>query len=97
LNEAVRRNLAKFPTDFMFQPPADEWAALRSHASANKGALRGRHRKHLPFAFTDPGPTPSRHIKTSGALGIRWMYTVLKYGVAKLDSELRPKHSERSN
>jgi hypothetical protein len=25
------------------------------------------------------------------------MYTVLKYGVAKLDSELRPKHSERSN
>ena len=29
-NEAVKRNLAKFPVDFMFQLSADEWAALRS-------------------------------------------------------------------
>jgi hypothetical protein len=59
-NEAVRRNLAKFPADFMFQLTADEWAALRSqfatlNASADKGALRGRHRKYLPYAFTEHG------------------------------------------
>ena len=56
-NEAVRRNLAKFPADFMFALTADEWAALRSQfATLNAaGTGRGQHRKYLPYAFTEHG------------------------------------------
>lgn len=54
LNEQVRRNLRRFPTDFMFQLTKDEYDALRSHfATLEKG--RGRHRKYLPVAFTEQG------------------------------------------
>ena len=56
-NEAVKRNLVKFPADFMFQLSADEWAALRSQFATSNGAPagRGQHRKYLPFAFTEHG------------------------------------------
>jgi hypothetical protein len=53
-NEAVKRNLAKFPADFMFALTQDEWDCLRSQiATLNVG--RGRHRKYLPYAFTEHG------------------------------------------
>ncbi len=56
-NEAVKRNLAKFPADFMLQLTAEEWAALRSQfATLNTaGTGRGQHRKYLPYAFTEHG------------------------------------------
>jgi hypothetical protein len=53
-NEAVKRNLAKFPPDFMFELNASEWDALRSQ-SATLNAGRGQHRKYLPYAFTEHG------------------------------------------
>ena len=58
-NEAVKRNLAKFPADFMLQRSAAEWAAIRSQlatlnaAGTAAGARRGQHRKYLPYAFTE--------------------------------------------
>ncbi len=56
-NEAVKRNLARFPADFMLQLSADEWAALRSQFATLNAARpgRGRHRKYLPYAFTEHG------------------------------------------
>ena len=56
-NEAVKRNLAKFPADFMFQLSADEWEALRSQfATLNATPTgRGQHRKYLPYVFTEHG------------------------------------------
>lgn len=54
LVQAVKRNLARFPGDFMFQLAASEWAALRSQAVTLK-AGRGQHRKYLPYAFTEQG------------------------------------------
>jgi hypothetical protein len=54
LNEQVRRNLARFPDDFMFQLTADEWEALRSQFATLKTG-RGQHRKYLPYAFTEQG------------------------------------------
>jgi ORF6N domain len=58
-NEAVKRNLARFPTDFMWQLTSDEWAALRSQFATLNGvdasAGRGQHRKYLPFALTKHG------------------------------------------
>jgi hypothetical protein len=53
-NEQVRRNLERFPADFMFQLTDEEWAALRSQFATLKSG-RGQHRKYLPFAFTEHG------------------------------------------
>jgi phage regulator Rha-like protein len=54
LVQAVKRNLARFPEDFMFQLSAAEWSALRSQLVTLK-AGRGQHRKYLPYAFTEQG------------------------------------------
>lgn len=54
LNQAVNRNRARFPVDFMFQLTADEHAALRSQTVTLKRG-RGQHRKYLPYAFTEQG------------------------------------------
>jgi hypothetical protein len=53
-NEAVKRNVARFPADFMFRLTADEAASLRSQFATLKTG-RGQHRKYLPHAFTEHG------------------------------------------
>lgn len=54
LNEQVRRNMRRFPRDFMFQLTKDELDFLRSQfATLGKG--RGRHTKYLPCVFTEHG------------------------------------------
>lgn len=54
LNEQVRRNLRRFPKEFMFRATADEATCLRSQfATLNTG--RGRHRKYTPYLFTEHG------------------------------------------
>ena len=52
LNKAVKRNLDRFPTDFMFQLKKEEYEALRFHFGILK---RGQHSKYLPCAFTEQG------------------------------------------
>jgi hypothetical protein len=54
LNEQVRRNLKRFPPDFMFQLNREEYNALRSHF-ATLIVGRGRHRKYLPYVFSEQG------------------------------------------
>lgn len=60
LKEQVRRNLTRFPKDFMFELSSDEIqgiGSLRSQiATLNDGeSKRGRHSKYAPFAFTEHG------------------------------------------
>ncbi len=53
LKEAVRRNISRFPFDFMFEISKHEFDSLRSQfATSNKS--RGGTR-YLPFAFTEQG------------------------------------------
>ena len=53
LNEQVKRNIDRFPDDFMFQLNKEEAEASRSQfATLNK---RGSNIKHLPYAFTENG------------------------------------------
>ena len=52
LNEAVRRNAARFPEDFMFQLMSDEAETLRSQFATSNG--RGG-RRYIPYAFTELG------------------------------------------
>ncbi len=54
LNEAVRRNASRFPEDFMFQLSREEAESLRSQIATLKTG-RGKHRKFLPYAFTEQG------------------------------------------
>ncbi|HEX9437355.1 MAG TPA: ORF6N domain-containing protein [Candidatus Limnocylindria bacterium] len=54
LNEAVGRNLRRFPPDFMFRLTKDEATALKSQfATSNEG--RGGRRRSTPRAFTEEG------------------------------------------
>lgn len=54
LNEQVRRNAKRFPTDFMFQLTVEEYEVLRSQIATLKPG-RGKHRKYLPLVFTEQG------------------------------------------
>jgi hypothetical protein len=54
LNEQVRRNLEKFPSDFLFQLKPEEADSLRMHSATLKTS-RGAHRKHPPLVFTEHG------------------------------------------
>jgi hypothetical protein len=54
LNRAVKRNADRFPKDFMFQISSREWENSRYQIGTLKSG-RGRHRKYLPYAFTDHG------------------------------------------
>ena len=54
LNEQVRRNIERFPEDFMFQLSEKEFESLRSQIATLKTG-RGQHRKYLPYAFTEHG------------------------------------------
>ncbi len=64
-NEAVKRNLAKFPADFMFALTAPEWEALRSQFATLNAGGRGQHRKYLPYAFTEHGAIMAATILSS--------------------------------
>lgn len=52
LKRQVRRNIARFPEDFMFELTRDEYSSLRSQFGTLK---RGQHSKYLPYAFTEQG------------------------------------------
>jgi phage regulator Rha-like protein len=53
LNQAVKRNIERFPKDFMFQLSEEEAEVVsRSQIVTLK---QGQHRKYLPYAFTEQG------------------------------------------
>ncbi len=54
LKQAVKRNINRFPHDFMFELTSEEWKSLRSQIVMLKNE-RGTHPKYLPFAFTEQG------------------------------------------
>ncbi|GHV36076.1 hypothetical protein FACS1894178_6850 [Bacteroidia bacterium] len=53
LNLSVKRNIKRFPPDFMFQLTNEEWTSLRLQIETLNG--RGQHKKYLPYAFTEQG------------------------------------------
>ena len=63
LNQAVKRNMDIFPSDFMFQLSSEEWSAMSSQivmTSSNK-----RPKTALPYAFTEHGVAMLAHILKS--------------------------------
>ncbi len=53
LNQAVKRNIGRFPEDFAFQLAEDEFASLISQIVTSKTGRGGR--RKLPWAFTEHG------------------------------------------
>lgn len=53
LNEQVKRNLERFPADFMFQLSKEEAEVLRSQFATSKEGRGGR--RYLPYVFTQEG------------------------------------------
>jgi hypothetical protein len=52
LNQAVKRNIERFPSDFMFQLTPEEFEILKSHfVTSSWGGVR----RALPYAFTEHG------------------------------------------
>ena len=52
LKRQVRRNIGRFPSDFMFNLTSKEYRDLRCHFGSFK---RGEHSKYPPYAFTEHG------------------------------------------
>jgi L-lactate utilization protein LutC len=64
LNQAVRRNLPRFPADFMFQLNDEELENWRSQTvTSNPGAKMGL--RHAPYAFTEHGVAMLSSVLTS--------------------------------
>ncbi|WP_350288968.1 ORF6N domain-containing protein [uncultured Croceitalea sp.] len=55
LKQAVRRNIDRFPFDFMFELTKEEYTALRSQIVTLEHQGRGKYSKYNPFAFTEQG------------------------------------------
>ena len=53
LNEQVKRNIERFPDDFMFQLTKEEFANLKSQFATSSSGWGGR--RKLPYAFTEHG------------------------------------------
>lgn len=82
LNKAVKRNIHRFPQDFMFQISKEEFENLKIQIGTStddslrfqNGILkkeRGKHRKYLPYAFTEQGvATLSGILNSSKAIEI---------------------------
>ena len=53
LNQAVKRNIERFPSDFMFQLTPNEWASISSQFVMTSRSKRPK--SALPFVFTEHG------------------------------------------
>jgi hypothetical protein len=61
LNEQIKRNLDRFPSDFMFQLTSREWANLKSQfATSSWGG-----RRTTPYAFTEHGAVMAASVLNS--------------------------------
>lgn len=55
LNKAVKRNIKRFPSDFMFQLTAEEFEELKSDLIFQNGTSSWGGTRKLPYAFTEQG------------------------------------------
>ena len=63
LNEQVRRNIHKFPEDFMFQLSKDEYDGLKSQIATSSSGWGGRRKP--PLVFTEHGALQAANVLNS--------------------------------
>ena len=57
INRVVKRNIERFPNEFCFQLTEKEYEFLRCQFVTLKEEGRGKHRKYMPYVFTEHGIT----------------------------------------
>ncbi len=62
LNQAVKRNIERFPDDFMFRLTAEQWGDLKSQNVTSRWGGR----RTLPFVFTEQGVAMLSSVLNSG-------------------------------
>ena len=71
LKQAVKRNIERFPSDFMFVVTKEEEIFLRSQFVTLENKGRGKYSKYLPFAFTEQGVSMlSSVLRSSTAIAV---------------------------
>ena len=65
LNQQIKRNLERFPSDFMFQLTVDEVDALKILRSQIVTLKQGQHQKYRPYAFTEHGAIMAANVLNS--------------------------------
>ena len=94
LKRQVRRNIDRFPVDFMFELTREEYDSLRCQNGTIKSG-RGQHSKYLPFAFTEEGVAMlSGMLKSKTAvqvnINIMRAFVAIRHAVASMQlSDLR--------
>ena len=73
-NEAVRRNIDKFPSDFLFQLSKEEFQSLTSQFAISKSGRGGR--RTLPWAFTEHGALQAANLLNSPAASAMSIYVI---------------------
>ncbi len=81
LKQAVRRNIGRFPADFMFELTQKEYQSLRSQ---NVILKRGQHSKYPPFAFSEQGVAMLSSTLNSERAILLGFFTCLIYLFARL-------------
>lgn len=74
LNEAVKRNIDRFPQDFLVRLSAAEYAALISQIATSKPGRGGR--RKLPWAFTEHGAIQAANVLNSTLAVTMGVYVV---------------------
>jgi hypothetical protein len=74
LNEAVKRNIERFPQDFMLRLSAAEYAVLTSQIATSKPGHGGR--RKLPWAFTEHGAIQAANVLNSARAIAMGVYVV---------------------
>ena len=99
LNQAVKRNLSRFPSDFMFQLSKEEYSSLKSQFVTSKAARGGKQK--LPLVFTENGLAMLSGILNSERailvnISIMRIFTRLR-SFLLLEQELRKEISDLKN
>lgn len=92
INQAVRRNIERFPEDFMFQLTEVEYEILRSQFVILRSGEWGKHSKYMPYAFTEQGIAMLSSVlksKTAIQVNVSIMRTFVKLrGILETNKEL---------
>jgi hypothetical protein len=65
LNEQVKRNIGRFPSDFLFRLTSEEAERCRRSRSRFATLKRGQNIKYLPYAFTEHGALMAANVLNS--------------------------------
>jgi hypothetical protein len=76
LNEQVKRNAGRFPSDFMFQLGPEDASALRSQIATSKIPSGRGGRRNLPYVFTEHGAIQAANVLSSRRAAEMSVYVV---------------------